>query len=108
MMTRRTLASFACIATWFASASAFVQPANQVDVNRVPTRLLSSDLPESDGDGLSRRQFAELSFAATGLGISFLGTRELSPTDYGLWGILPVGTYKQKQTLQKEIVPGKI
>jgi hypothetical protein len=64
-----------------------------------------------DGDsriGLSRRQLGELTVAGIGLGISFLGTRELKPTDYGLWGVLPVGTYKSKKTISKEIVPGKI
>jgi hypothetical protein len=90
----------------FVVANAFVFPSSQVD-NRFATRL-SSDLQESEKGGLSRRQFGELSFAAAGLGFSFLGTRETGPTDYGLWGILPVGTYKQKQTLLIEIVPGKI
>jgi hypothetical protein len=87
------------------ATNAFVLPSSQVD-NTFSTRL-ASDTQEENG-GVSRRQFAELSFAAAGLGVSFLGTRELTPTDYGLWGILPVGTYKQKKTLFKEIVPGKI
>jgi len=69
------------------------------------TRLLSE---VSDGDGLSRRQLGELSVAGLGLGISYAGTRENKPTDYGLWGILPVGTYKTKKTLLKEVVPDKI
>ncbi|CAB9525354.1 expressed unknown protein (Partial), partial [Seminavis robusta] len=65
---------------------------------------------EEDGDpnSVSRRQAAELTFAAVGLGISFLGTREVDPQDYGLWGILPVGTYKKKKTIRETIVPGKL
>lgn len=57
---------------------------------------------------VSRRQAAELTFAGVGLGITFLGTRETSPQDYGLWGILPVGTYKKKKTIRETIVPGKL
>jgi hypothetical protein len=54
---------------------------------------------------LSRRQVGELSVAAAGLGLSFLGTRENTPQDYGLWGVLPVGTYKAKKTIMETIVP---
>ena len=43
--------------------------------------------------------------AAAGLGLSFLGTRENTPQDYGLWGVLPVGTYKVKKTIMETIVP---
>ena len=66
--------------------------------------------PVEDGDpnGVSRRQAAELTFAAVGLGVSFLGTREVDPQDYGLWGILPVGTYKKKKTIRETIVQGKL
>ena len=66
------------------------------------------DESSSSSSGLSRRQVGELTFAATGLGISFVGTRETKPTDYGLWGILPVGTYKTKKTIRETIVPGQI
>lgn len=58
----------------------------------------------SDEAGLSRRQVGELTFAALGLGTTFLGTRENDPTEYGLWGILPVGTYKKKKTVLETIV----
>lgn len=85
----------------------FAAPSNRPAISRFTTSLSSDIQNESDG-GLSRRQFAEISVAGVGLGISFLGTREVKPTDYGLWGILPVGTYKSKKTLMKEIVPGKI
>mmetsp|Transcript_5481 Transcript_5481/g.13034 ORF Transcript_5481/g.13034 Transcript_5481/m.13034 type:complete len:477 (-) Transcript_5481:38-1468(-) len=68
------------------------------------TRLFS----EATEGGLSRRQVGELTVAGLGLGVSFLGTRENKPTDYGLWGILPVGTYKTKKTMLKEIVPDTI
>ena len=68
--------------------------------------LHASSMP---GDtGLSRRQMGELSIAALGLGTTFIGTRENDPTDYGLWGILPVGTYKKKITTQETIVDGQV
>jgi hypothetical protein len=91
------------------TTSAFVTPSSRTTRTSSTTTRLPSTVPEdSEGSGLSRRQFGELGFAAAGLGISFLGTREVQPTDYGLWGILPVGTYKSKKTLKTEIVPDKI
>lgn len=67
------------------------------------------DASSSSGkNALSRRQMGEIAVASTGLGISFLGTRETKPTDYGLWGILPVGPYKRKKTIRETIVPGQI
>ncbi len=57
---------------------------------------------------LSRRQIGELSFAAIGLTASYLGTRENTPQDYGLWGVLPVGPYKRKKTIMESIVPDTI
>jgi hypothetical protein len=74
----------------------------------ISSLLRSSSLNDQNPEGLSRRQVGELTVAGIGLGISFLGTRENKPTDYGLWGVLPVGTYKSKKTISKEIVPGKI
>lgn len=56
----------------------------------------------------TRRQTLELAIAAIGLGVSFSETREIKPTDYGLWGILPVGPYKTKKTIFETIVPEKI
>lgn len=97
----------ACLAA--AAVSAFVTERT----GNVPTRLLSkaSDNDndyDSNAPGLSRRQVGELTVAGLGLGISFAGTRENNPTDYGLWGVLPVGTYKTKKTLLKEIVPDTV
>jgi Domain of unknown function (DUF4336) len=57
---------------------------------------------------LSRRQIFELCIATIGLGGSYIGTREVKDTDYGLWGILPVGTYKSKPTIMETIVPNTI
>jgi hypothetical protein len=67
------------------------------------TKLLSSkeSLP-------TRRQTIELAVAALGLGTSFAATRENKPTDYGLYGVLPIGPYKTKKTIMETIVPGKI
>jgi hypothetical protein len=103
---RRQLTLLGILLASIARTSSFVFPSRLV-ATRITTHL-NSDQQENETDGLSRRQFAELSFAAAGLGVSFLGTRETTPTSYGLWGILPVGTYKEKQTLMKEIVPGNI
>lgn len=62
----------------------------------------------SEDPSITRRQAAELTFAAVGLGVSFLGSRENDPLDYGLWGVLPVGTYKKKKTIRETIVPNKV
>ena len=93
----------ACVAV--AAANAFV--CEHTPATSGSTRLFAQS-SDSDGPGISRRQVGELTVAGVGLGISFLGTRENKPTDYGLWGILPVGTYKTKKTLLKEIVPDSI
>lgn len=70
------------------------------------------DIDENDEDklksALSRRQALEVGVATTGLTVSFFGTREVAPTDYGLWGILPIGTYKTKPTVLETIVPDTI
>jgi len=72
----------------------------------------SSSVDDDDDDDaarqLSRRQTLELGFAAAGLTFTFFGTRETKPTDYGLWGILPVGTYRSKKTVSETIVPDQL
>jgi len=76
-----------------------------------PTKLHTSSEPNNNNtpDGtVSRRQIGELTIASIGLGTSFLGTRENKPTDYGLWGILPIGPYKTKKTIIETIVPDQI
>lgn len=105
MIRLSQLLSFGIPITFIAGSSAFSNA--DCTSSRTATSLFA-DVNDDEGNGLSRRQFAELGVAATGLGISFLGTRETTPTSYGLWGILPVGTYKEKKTLLKEVVPGKI
>ena len=77
---------------------------NNDDVVVAPTSQLSSNPLQQ----LSRRQIGELSFAAIGLTASFLGTRENTPQEYGLWGVLPVGPYKRKKTITETIVPDTI
>lgn len=62
----------------------------------------------SNSQQLSRRQLGELGLAAIGLTTSYLGTRENTPQDYGLWGILPVGPYKRKKTIMETIVPDQV
>jgi len=68
---------------------------------------LHSSSDAEDGQ-LSRRQMGELAIATVGLGTSFLGTRENKPTEYGLWGVLPIGPYKTKKTIIETIIPGKM
>ena len=63
---------------------------------------------QQESTGLTRRQVLELSFAATGLGISVAGTRQVDPLDYGLWGIFPVGPYRRKKTILETVVPHQI
>lgn len=50
----------------------------------------------------------EVAVAAAGLTLTYAGTKEIQPTDYGLWGLLPVGTYKSKKTIRETIVPDQI
>lgn len=92
----------ACLAV--VSTTAFVSESSPPGAS---TRLFSQ-ATDDESVGLSRRQVGELTVAALGLGVSFVGTRENKPTDYGLWGVLPVGTYKTKKTILKEIVPDNI
>ncbi|GMH98283.1 hypothetical protein TrVE_jg6137 [Triparma verrucosa] len=73
----------------------------------VHRRRITTEL-NAESEGLDRRQFNELAFAATGLGVSFLGTRENSKEEYGLWGVLPIGPYKRKKTIMEEIVPDEV
>ena len=80
---------------------------SSVDGRASLLQLHASSMP-GENSGVSRRQVGELSIAALGLGTTFLGTRETDPTDYGLWGILPVGTYKKKKTVQETIVDGQV
>lgn len=75
--------------------------------SRIPNRQLLSQTALNAVD-LSRRQSLELGIAGAGLGLTYLGTREVAPTDYGLWGILPVGTYKSKPTVMETIVPDTV
>jgi len=71
--------------------------------------LFSTNFDKSNKESLpTRRQTIELAIGALGLGTSFAATRENKPTDYGLYGVLPIGPYKTKQTIIEEIVPGKI
>lgn len=70
-----------------------------------------NDDGDDDTDGLSRRraiqQGLRVSAVAAGLSIA-AAVAEVKPTDYGLWGILPVGTYKSKPTVKETIVPGQL
>lgn len=106
---------FATLLVLFGRGYGFTLPVTKTTVSSSSSARISSSLYSSANDNannnskeLSRRQVGELTFAGIGLGISFLGTREFTPTDYGLWGILPVGTYKQKKTIRQTIVPDQI
>ena len=66
-------------------------------ITRASTKLQSTSYDETKESLPTRRQTLELAFGALGLGTTFAATRENKPTDYGLWGILPIGTYKTKK-----------
>ena len=95
----RRLACVVCLllATATTSCSGFMTPRSTTTglLSRVmsssTTNLAMGNEVVEGGEGLSRRQLGELAVAAVGLGVSFLGSREVEPTDYGLYGILPVG-----------------
>lgn len=109
-----TLTSLLALAT---SASAFqsnptsilVQPlASETRQRRIASTRLYSSSEASSSDGLTRRQMGQLALGAAGVGITIAGTAQVNPTDYGLWGIVPVGTYKSKKTIHETIVPGQM
>lgn len=95
-----------CIASLIRVAGAFTAKQQ----NRLPSSLpLSNSSTDEPKESLpTRRQTIELAIAALGLGTSFAATRENKPTDYGLYGVLPIGPYKTKQTIMETIVPGKV
>jgi hypothetical protein len=77
--------------------------------NQEDVATTTSVVQQQQQQQLSRRQMMEWSsIGALGLGGSWVATRENQPTDYGLWGILPVGTYKSKPTIVETIVPNTI
>lgn len=114
-MKRRLLFLLLCLV---ASAWSFLPPNTRdspqtISIHTLPTAhdvfvLKAQSSSDDESTGLSRRQVIELAVAGTGVGISVLGTREIKPTDYGLWGILPVGTYKTKKTIRETIVPDQV
>lgn len=99
----------AALSSGFAIVQGFAPAASSTSTTTVrtapPTTLQSST---SNDPQLSRRQIGELSIAAIGLTTSYLGTRENTPQEYGLWGVLPVGPYKRKKTIMDTIVPDNI
>lgn len=90
---------------------AFSPPSRTIG-KRATTQLRDAqnynDSSTTNPSTLTRRQVGELSIATLGLGTSFLGTRENTPQEYGLWGILPVGTYKTKPTIMETIIANSI
>lgn len=87
----------------------FSKTANVVARSRQSNLLSTNMEDETPVESLpTRRQSIELAVAALGLGTSFAATRENKATDYGLYGVLPIGPYKTKQTIMEEIVPNKI
>src|SRR6056300_436200 len=96
------------------TTDAFQSPvlASNFHPSRSSTLLQSSTADDnsnnSNSQEVTRRQTFELAFAAVGLTTTFAGTRENTPQDYGLWGILPVGPYKKKKTIMESIVDDTI
>jgi hypothetical protein len=103
--TKMRLSQVVAVATLVALLGPSTAYVLQDSNSRVSSRLYSSAREEPT---LSRRQLGELTVAAIGLGGTFLGTRESTPIDYGLWGILPVGTYRQKKTIRQTLVENQI
>jgi hypothetical protein len=101
-----SIATATTLSLFSRAAFAFTLPAckSPSTLRECPTRLYSEASPKE----LSRRQLGELAIAGVGLGITYAGTRENAPQDYGLWGIVPVGTYKSKKTIRETIVPDQI
>lgn len=103
--------SLACswlVAPTLAFGSASLATASLRQQSTSSSLQASSESSAGGINELSRRQVGELTVATIGLGISFAGTREVDPTDYGLWGVLPVGTYKKKPTIRQTIVENQI
>jgi hypothetical protein len=108
-MVNFSAASISAIFISFVTSSSGFNTVRVRQQKRVYNSALFSNVDNRSKESLpTRRQSIELAIGALGLGISFAATRENKPTDYGLWGALPVGPYKQKQTIMEEIVPGKI
>lgn len=77
-------------------------------INEPVSSKLSLRMSSSSSSELSRRQIGELVIAGVGLGGSYLATRENKPTDYGLFGILPVGPYKTKKSVFETLEEGQL
>lgn len=102
---------FQALSTLLGTGRAFVPSLHTIHPSTLatasPSRLGSTSDGSTPGQ-LSRRQLAELTVATLGLGISYVGTRENEPTDYGLYGVLPIGPYKRKKTISRTIVPDQM
>lgn len=99
------LLSLAVMVSTITCSCGYIQSCSMM---RTPTKLQSASYDETKESLPTRRQTLELAFGALGLGTTFAATRENKPTDYGLWGILPIGTYKTKKTVMETIVPNKV
>jgi len=108
-----------CAAFSFAPKTQVALPYSNSNTGRIRTRCETSstklhtssepnNTPDEKTTNLSRRQIGELTIATVGLGTSFFATRENKPTDYGLYGVLPIGPYKTKKTIIETIVPDTI
>ena len=114
MNLRRNIGAFvawltvAQFASGFTASSRLATASSPFRQRPTTTALYESKSSASSLSSLSRRQLGELAIAATGLTFTALGTSEPKPTDYGLWGILPVGPYKTKRTIRETIVPNQL
>jgi hypothetical protein len=92
--------------TWFAKRQ-LKEERTKVPVT-APSRQ-SRPVNSSTNTVPNRRQLlSELTLAAAGLSLTYAGTHVEQETDYPLWGILPVGTYKSKTTVMETIVPNQL
>jgi len=102
-----------CVSHWLSQSSAFQPNGCRTSTRMDSTRLFTLASGDDDNNNnqdsnqLSRRRFTILSSLGL-LGASFANIYERTPSDYPFYNLLPVGPYKRKKTIFKEIVPGQV
>ena len=89
-------------------ATSFISPPTPSISQKITLPPLYSSDDPSSSPTLSRRQIGELTVASIGGIITYYGTSTRSPSDYPLWGVLPLGPYKRKKTILTTVVTDKI
>jgi len=68
----------------------------------------ADDMVPFAATSVSRRDLLALGSSSSLLLLSTLASSEIKDTDYGLWGVLPLGPYKSKPSILSTVVPGQI